>query len=503
MRRVRVTESPEALAPAEIGRLLAHADDAGLPRTLSRLDLVVIGVGAMVGGGVFVLTGIVAARFAGPAVVAAYLLAGGACALTAACYAELAGMLPVSGGAYAYARAAFGEFAGWIVGWLLFLEYALGSALVASGWSEYALGLARGLGVPSGLAVVRGLAPLAVVLVGALLALGVRPSAYAAAVLVLVKLAAAVLFVAFGAAFVQPSHWVPFVPPNAGSFGAFGVSGVVRATGLLFFAYAGFDAIPTAAQEARAPSRDVPSAILISVAVTVLVYLAVAGVLTGLVPARELGTVGLSQALAATGLGWLQVLVDAGVLAGLASVLVVMMLAQTRVAFAMARDGFLPRRAARVHPRLRTPLVATAATTALVAAATLLFPDGVYRVEIRPHTHEYRRAQPPFTRPVGETHRAHQFGPYPGNRLGHVDFAAKRRFVRQQRLKGVPDRLHQLAVEALVYGAVGVQLHETAWAACSKQTWANLTRVVSIQLPSAKSTICQNQPPNGPPLSQT
>lgn len=355
-------------ARARVASALLEAESVPLPRRLGRLDLVVLGVGAMVGGGVFILTGLVAAHQAGPAVVLAYLVAAAVCAVAAACYAELAAMLPVAGSAYSYAYASMGELAGWLFGWLLLLEYALGAALVALGWAEYALSFARsihlvGAGAPRGPL----LAGLAILLTGGLLTLGVRPSAYAAGVLVLVKVSAIALFVAFGAAFVSPRNWLPFVPPA--SDGHFGWAGVARAAALVFFAYAGFDAVATGAQEARAPRRDLPAGILGSLAITTVLYVSVAVVLTGVVPYRRLGSAAIGEALGATGLGWVRFLVDAAVLAGLASVLLVLLLAQARVLFAMARDRLLPRPLARVHARFGTPWLATLVTTGVVAAA--------------------------------------------------------------------------------------------------------------------------------------
>ncbi len=362
---------PSTGAQGRVAAAMAEAESGRLPRTLGRLDLVVLGVGAMVGGGVFILTGLVAAHEAGPAVVLAYLLAAAVCAIAALCYAELAAMMPVAGSAYSYAYVSMGELGGWLFGWLLVLEYALGAALVALGWAEYGLSFVRSLGVAgTALPSVPLLAALGILAAGGLLVLGVRPSAYAAGVLVLVKVGAIALFVAFGAAFVSPRNWLPFVPPPAG--GAFGWAGVGRAAALVFFAYAGFDAVATAAQEARSPRRDLPAGILGALGIATLLYASVGLVLTGLIPYRRLGASALGDALGATGLGWVRFLVDVAVLAGLASVLLVLLLAQARVLFAMARDRLLPGVVARVHPRFGTPWLATLVTTGVVALAAAL-----------------------------------------------------------------------------------------------------------------------------------
>jgi len=364
------------LARKSIAQLRADAERSGLPRTLELADLLVLGVGATIGAGIFVVTGWVAAESAGPAIVLSFLLAGAVCLLAGLCYAELASMIPVAGSTYTYAYATAGEIFAWLVGWAALLEYLLGSAVVAIGWSGYLASFAShpGVALPTGGRV--NVAAMAVVLLlTGVLTLGVRPSTYATGVLVLVKVGVIVLFLAFGAAFVEPRNWVPFVPPNRGAFGEFGWSGVLRGAGLLFFAYIGFDAVSTAAQEARDPDRDLPRGILGSIVICALLYTAVAGVLTGLVPYPRLrAPMPFAVAAEAIGLPWLGFWIELGALAGLTSVLLVLLLGQARVVFAMSRDGLLPRLLGRVHPRFRAPHLATLATGGVTTLAAGFLP---------------------------------------------------------------------------------------------------------------------------------
>ncbi len=373
------------LARKSIEALQAEAGEAdGLRRSLGPWSLLALGVGSIVGAGLFTLTGLAAAQHAGPAVVLSFLVAAAGCALAGLCYSELAAMIPVSGSAYTYAYAALGELAAWIIGWDLVLEYAVGAATVAVSWSGYVANLlaSAGLALPHALVaspwaggVLDLPAALVVAAASALLLLGVREGARVNGAIVVVKLAVVAAVIGFGALSVHPANWHPFVPPNTGTFGAFGVSGVLRAAGLVFFAFIGFDAVSTAAQEAQDPQRHMPVGILGSLALATVLYVGFALVLTGLVPFRTLGgDAPVATALAGTHRPWLSVAVQVGILCGFSSVLLVLLLGQSRVLRAMAADGLLPERLARLHPRFRTPWLATALLMLLVAALAALVP---------------------------------------------------------------------------------------------------------------------------------
>src|SRR5512134_1479133 len=359
-----------------IESLQADAQRSGLPRTLSALNLVLLGIGCIVGAGIYVLPGLAAAHFAGPGVVLSFLLAGAACALAALCYAELASTMPVSGSAYAYCYAAMGEVFAWSLGCLLLFEYGIAAALLAVGFSGYLASLLRDFGVviPAALSTplvqaevtpgatllhvgssVNLVAALAIAAVTAVLVRGVTASALVNNVLVLLKISVLGGLVVVGASAVEPSNWVPLVPPNEGGF-AFGWQGVLRAASLLFFAYIGFETVSTAAAEARNPQRDIPIGILGSLAACTVIYIAVAAVLTGIVPYRELGVPDpIALAIDRIGMPVLASLVKVGALAGLTSVLLVNAFGQSRVAFAMSRDGLLPPLFSRLGARVPTP----------------------------------------------------------------------------------------------------------------------------------------------------
>jgi len=380
-----------------IAALLADAEHGGLRRALGPGALVLLGIGAIIGAGIFVLTGTVAAQNTGPALVLSMILAGVACAFAGLCYAELASTIPVAGSAYTYAYATMGEFVAWVIGWDLVLEYSLAVATVALGWGANAVSLLADLGVrvpprltaPPGTpvaladgstaAALFNLPPALVVLViTALLVIGVKESARTNTVIVFIKLAVLLLFVAVAARHVRPELWQPLVPPNTGTFGEFGWSGVVRGAGIIFFAYIGFDAVSTAAQEAKNPQRDLPVGILGSLAVCTVAYIAVALVLTGVVHYSRLDVADpINVGIAATGATWLGPFIKLGALAGLFSVMLVNLMAQPRIFFAMSRDGFLPPAFGRIHPRFRTPHVTTTVTGVLIAVTAALFPIGV------------------------------------------------------------------------------------------------------------------------------
>jgi basic amino acid/polyamine antiporter, APA family len=365
-----------------------------LRRVLGPLDLMLVGIGVIVGGGIFVVTGNAAAQFAGPAIVLSFLIAGLGCALTGMCYAELAAMIPAAGSAYAFTYTALGEAAAWVIGWNLLLEYVFAASYVAVGWSGYLMSLLSQWGAtvpasltrapftigPQGLTTAGGLinGPAFLFAIAmALIALrGVRLSSVVNGVIVALKVGALVLVVIFGSLHVQPHHWKPFIPANEG-FGRYGWSGVLRAAAVVFVSYLGFDAIATLAQDTRDPQRNVPVGILGSLGAVSLLYIAVALVLTGLVSYQHLDSASpLSVALRGGGpsLIWLLPIVDLAAVIGLGSVVLVIMLAQPRVLMAMGKDGLVPPAFSRVHPRFRTPHWGTMVCGLSVAALAGLFP---------------------------------------------------------------------------------------------------------------------------------
>lgn len=382
-------------ARRSIESLQSAAATSGLPRTLGPWQLVLLGVGCIVGAGIYVLPGVAAAHYAGPAVVLSFLLAGGACALAALCYAELAATIPVSGSAYAYSYATLGEGFAWMLGWLLLFEYGVAASLLATGFAGYATSLLGdfGIGVPAviGTSTVRAtlvgghialtagasanvLAVLAIAAVTAVLARGLAASAVVNTILVLFKITVLGGLVVFGARAIQPHNWVPLVPPNEGGF-AFGWPGVLRAASIVFFAYVGFETVSTAAAEARNPRRDLPIGILGSLAACTLIYIVVSAVVTGIVPFRELGVPDpIAVAIDRTGIPVLARVVKFGALAGLGSVLLVNAYGQSRVAFAMARDGLMPPLFARLRAQARTPAAGIVVFGAISAAGAALLP---------------------------------------------------------------------------------------------------------------------------------
>ena len=377
-----------------VAELRLEAEKGTLRRSLGKLNLTALGVGSIIGTGIFVLTGTAASQNAGPALVISMVIAGIACALAGLCYAELASMIPVAGSAYTYAYATVGELLAWIVGWDLILEYALSMSTIAVGWSGYFVSLMRDLGwtVPAaftaspGVAVtvaggdvVQGVfnlpAAIIVLLVSALLVVGIRESANANTVLVAIKSVVLVIFVVAGAAYIRRDNLVPFIPPNTGEFGAFGWSGILRGSAVMFFAYIGFDAVSTAAQEAKNPQKDLPFGILVSLALCTVLYIAVAIVLIGIVPYTRLNVADpIAVGIEATGLTWFSPVVKVSALFGLFSTMLVQLLGQTRIFYSMSRDGLLPPLFGRVHPRFRTPHLSTIITGVIVAIAAGLLP---------------------------------------------------------------------------------------------------------------------------------
>ncbi|MFN8627975.1 MAG: amino acid permease [Candidatus Binatia bacterium] len=355
------------------------ASENRLRRVLGPVALTSLGIGAIIGAGIFVLTGLAAHEHAGPALTLSFVVAGLGCTFAALCYAEFASMIPVAGSAYTYAYATLGELMAWIIGWDLILEYGMASSTVAHGWSKYFLHFIELFGwhIPASLASDPFSTPGAwcnlpaaviVLLVTVVLVVGIRESARFNASMVVLKLVVVLFVIAAGAAYVKPENWHPFMP--------FGFTGVASGAAYVFFAYIGFDSVSTHAEEARNPQRDVPIGIITSLVVCTLLYIAVAGVLTGMVPYNEIDIdAPLAAAFVRYGLSAAVFFISLGAVAGITSVLLVLMLSQPRVFFAMARDGLLPYSFfGTVHPRFRTPHKATILTGGLVALVAALFP---------------------------------------------------------------------------------------------------------------------------------
>jgi len=352
--------------------------DTGLKRCLSATDLTLLGIGAIIGAGIFVLTGVAAATKAGPAIVLSYVIAGFACAFTALAYAELAASIGGCGSAYGYAYAGLGEFVAWIIGWDLILEYGLATAAVAIGWSGYVNNALTAIGLPLPAALLKSPVeggfvnlPAAgiVVTLATLLAIGVHHSARFNAVMVLVKLAAITVFVAVAAFHVQPANWQPFIP--------FGWEGIMAGAALIFFAYIGFDAVSTAAEEAIQPQRDLPIGIIASLAVCTLIYIVVAGLLTGITPYATLNVASpVSDALLHLGHRWAAALIAAGAIAGLTTVMLVLYYGLTRVFLAMSRDGLLPPVFSTVNKQTQTPVRVIIVSGLLIASIAGFTPIG-------------------------------------------------------------------------------------------------------------------------------
>jgi APA family basic amino acid/polyamine antiporter len=385
--------------------------DKRLKRVLGPVNLTALGIGAVIGAGIFVLTGQAAAKYAGPAIVFSFVLAGLACAFAGLCYAEFSAMIPISGSAYTYGYATLGEFVAWIIGWDLILEYLFAASTVAVGWSGYVVSFLKELGIviPSAFtsapynhvtppdaqwwniwrlftdgwvstgAVLNVPAMLIVGFITFLLVLGIKESATFNNVIVAIKMSVILTFIAVGVAYINRNNWHPFIPPSLGP-GEFGWSGVVRGAAVIFFAYIGFDAVSTAAQEAKNPQRDMPIGILGSLAICTVLYIIVSLVLTGVVNYTQLNDPApIAVAINALGpkLAWLRVVVKIGAIAGLSSVILVMLLGQPRIFYTMSKDGLLPPVFSTVHPKFRTPWIAQILTGVIAMLIAGLFPIGL------------------------------------------------------------------------------------------------------------------------------
>ena len=412
-------------ATKPLDTLLHEAGETGehsLKRVLGPVNLVTLGIGAIIGAGIFVLTGTVAANFTGPAIVLSFTLAGVGCVFAGLCYAEFASLIPIAGSAYTYGYATLGEIFAWIIGWDLIIEYAFGAATVASGWSGNLVALFQSFDIqippqftaPPGtdlvfyqgrwaaliaiqpvldragvsaasLAHARGLLDLpayfVIALITAILVVGVRESANFNSAIVFVKVGTVLTFIAVVTGFllrhpeISAANWHPFIPPNLGQFGQFGWSGVARGAGVIFFAYIGFDAVSTAAQEARNPQRDMPIGILGSLVICTILYIALGAALTGVVNYTQLNTAApVALGIQATGVRWGSVVVMLGTFAGLTTTMLVMLMGQSRVFYSMSRDGLLPEWAGRIHPRFRTPWISSIVVGFCVALFASVLP---------------------------------------------------------------------------------------------------------------------------------
>jgi basic amino acid/polyamine antiporter, APA family len=416
------------LATKPLDQLLAETRSEGshdLVRALGPYNLISLGIGAIIGAGIFVLTGTAAAQFAGPAITLSFVIVGIGCAFAGLCYAEFAAMIPISGSAYTYGYATLGELFAWIIGWDLVLEYAFGAATVASGWSGTLVSLLQDFGVnlppqiigtpgsefvffqgrwtqlatvspainaagisldglPRATALFNLPAFVSILIVTTVLVIGVKESARFNTIAVFIKVATIVIFIAIAGAYlwqnpgVFTNNWREFIPANKGEFGQFGWSGVARGASVIFFAYIGFDAVTTAAQEAKNPQRDMPIGLLGSLAICTILFLAVSAVLTGILHYSQLNVPApVALAIGATGVKWGSLIVNLGSLAGLSTVMLVMLLGQSRVFYAMSRDGLLPPWAGAIHPRFRTPWISSIVVGLLVATFSGIFPISV------------------------------------------------------------------------------------------------------------------------------
>lgn len=399
-----------------ISQIQAEAGQSELKRTLGPWNLLSLGIGCIIGAGIFVMTGQAAAAHAGPALMLSFVLTGIACIFVGLCYAELASLLPVSGSAYTYAYATLGEFFAWTIGCLLVLEYGVAAATVAVGWSGYLNSFLLSFGVvlppqlttamgepvmvsevyrsfveqagyivregqvfsSDGQTALTGIlnlpASIGILLVTALLITGIKESARVNNIIVLVKVAVVIAFIIIGAFYIDVNNWVPFIPENQGP-GRYGVDGIIRAASIVFFAYVGFEAVSTTAQEAKNPQKDVPFGMIGALLVCTVLYILVSAVLTGIVPYQKLGVPDpMALAVDTIGLGWFAFLIKVGAIMGLSSVMLVLLYGQTRIFYVMGRDGLLPSFFAKIHDKFKTPALNTIVVGCVVAIASGITP---------------------------------------------------------------------------------------------------------------------------------
>jgi APA family basic amino acid/polyamine antiporter len=399
------------------------SEDTGMKRALSATNLTTLGIGAIIGAGIFVLTGQAAAQYAGPAIVISFVISGLACLFAGLCYAEFASMIPISGSAYTYAYATLGEFIAWIIGWDLILEYLFAASTVSVGWSGYVVSFLKDFGIyippqftaawhtilveipnvgwkpltqqltdnlastgiltsnlPHITAVLNLPAMFIIAAITVLLVIGIKESASFNNVMVIIKVFVILLFIGIGFFFINKVNWHPFIPPNTGEWGHYGWSGILRGSAVIFFAYIGFDAVSTAAQEAKNPQRDMPVGILGSLGISTVLYILVAIVLTGIVSYTFLNVadpIAVGVDAMGKGLFWLRPIIKIAAIAGLSSVILVMMLGQPRIFYAMSKDGLLPPSFAKIHPRFKTPYFSTIITGSVAAFFAGILPINI------------------------------------------------------------------------------------------------------------------------------
>ncbi|MEI6677879.1 MAG: amino acid permease [Mariniphaga sp.] len=399
------------------------SEDTGMKRALSATNLTTLGIGAIIGAGIFVLTGQAAAQYAGPAIVISFVISGLACLFAGLCYAEFASMIPISGSAYTYAYATLGEFIAWIIGWDLILEYLFAASTVSVGWSGYVVSFLKDFGIyippqftaawhtilveipnvgwkpltqqltenlastgiltsnlPHITAVLNLPAMFIIAAITVLLVIGIKESASFNNVMVMIKVFVILLFIGIGFFFINKVNWHPFIPPNTGEWGHYGWSGILRGSAVIFFAYIGFDAVSTAAQEAKNPQRDMPIGILGSLGISTVLYILVAIVLTGIVSYTFLNVadpIAVGVDAMGKGLFWLRPIIKIAAIAGLSSVILVMMLGQPRIFYAMSKDGLLPPRFSKIHSRFKTPYFSTIITGSVAAFFAGILPINI------------------------------------------------------------------------------------------------------------------------------
>jgi APA family basic amino acid/polyamine antiporter len=407
---------PELFIIKPLSQLMRHAsEDSGMKRALSATNLTTLGIGAIIGAGIFVLTGQAAAQYAGPAIVISFIISGLACLFAGLCYAEFASMIPISGSAYTYAYSTLGEFIAWIIGWDLILEYLFAASTVSVGWSGYMVSFLKDFGlnippqftaawntilveIPSQLTssllssgiVVENLPHITAILnlpamfiiavITVLLVIGIKESANFNNLMVMIKVFVILLFVGIGIFYINKANWHPFIPANTGVWGHFGWSGILRGSAVIFFAYIGFDAVSTAAQEAKNPQRDMPTGILGSLGISTILYIMVAIVLTGIVSYTFLNVadpIAVGVDAMGKGLFWLRPIIKIAAIAGLSSVILVMMLGQPRIFYSMSKDGLLPPQFSKIHSRFKTPYFSTIITGSVAFILAGLLPINI------------------------------------------------------------------------------------------------------------------------------